>query len=122
LWNGKASPNGLAPDAGWSPYVGTYLSSGSGNSCQKWIWNGSTLQAPNLGSCAGITGYLVDSSGRAKLAATGDKFSLTASGAGWIIKDLTTGRYLALSGTQTGNPGALLFSPTIQTIWTATAN
>ena len=118
IWNAS----GLAPDAGWSPDVGVYSSAGSGNSCQKWIWNGTTLQTANLGSCAGITGYLVDSSGRARLAASGDTFSLTSSGSGWIIKDLTTGRYLALNGTSTGNPGALLFSPTIQTIWTATAN
>jgi hypothetical protein len=29
---------------------------------------------------------------------------------------------LALNGTATGDPGSLLFSSTIQTIWTATAN
>jgi hypothetical protein len=87
------------------------------------VWNNTTttIQANNVNCNTGTT-YLVDVSGRPKLAATGDKFSLTASGSGWIIKDLTTGRYLALNGTATGDPGALLFSSTIQTIWTATAN
>jgi hypothetical protein len=115
--------NSLAPDAGYNPDVGVQTNAtGNGNSCEKWTWNGSTLQATSLNSCVNITGHIVDVSGRVKLATGGDTFTITASGTGWLIKDVTTGQYLALNGTLTGDPGSLLFSTTIQTVWTANAN
>jgi hypothetical protein len=118
VWSSSAK---LAPDAGWNPNIGVWTNAtGSGNSCEKWAWNGTTLATSNAGSCAGIVGYMKDSAGKPVIAATGDSFSFTAFGSGWIIKDTTTGHYLELTGTQTGL-GNLSFGPA-QTVWTATAN
>ena len=111
------SSAGLAMDDGYNGaggIIGDFaIDNNPPNPNQRFGWNGTKLAASSL------AGQFVaeNASGNAILNTTGDTFTITQSGSGYIIKNSRTGHFLQLTGTVQAAPGSLAFGAT-QTIWT----
>ncbi len=92
-----------------SPYVQFY--SINNNAYQHWSWNGSTFQN------SGWAGHYMADAGNGTVTAnaSGDSWSVTSSGSGFVVKNNRTGNYLENNG------GSLAMGPAA-TVWAFSAS
>jgi len=102
---------------GSTPAVQLYPTNSQGG--QQWVWNGSTLSnvpVKNPGQYTNVSGPFMADAGDGTVTenATGDTWTVSASGNGYTIRDKRTGHYLSIVS------NALAMSAT-QTVWTIAA-